>query len=216
MAYTYSLEKDQPNYIVDPLKFALWLFILTVIMVFGGLTSAFIVQRGMVPADQQLIFDLPAILWPNLMLILFSSVTLMVGVRSLQGDRPWLPMLAFGMTFVLGLLFLRGQWQAFLELANSGLPLVDRSRADNAVSHFYVMTGLHGIHIVAALLVLLVGMWRLGRALVLGRPYQQYRFVLTAIFWHFLGVLWVYLFVFMIAQLSEEGAGAMFQRAFGF
>lgn len=216
MSYTYPLSRNEPNYLIDPLKFALWLFILTVIMVFGGLTSAFIVQRGMVPVDQQIIFDLPAVLWPNLMLILFSSVTLIVGVRTLRGDQPWIPLLAFGMTFVLGLLFLRGQWQAFIELANSGLPLVDRSRADNAVSHFYVMTGLHGLHILAALLVLLVGIWRVAAAALRGQAVSAYRFVLTSIFWHFLGVLWVYLFIFMVAQLSQEGAGPMLQRALGF
>lgn len=215
MAHTYTLDRSQPNYIVDPLKFALWLFILTVIMVFGGLTSAFIVQRGMVPMDQQLVFDLPAVLWPNLILILFSSLTLTVAVRTVDSERRWVSLAALGMTLILGLLFLRGQWQAFVELTQSGLPLVDRGRADNAVSHFYVMTGLHGMHLVAGLLVLLVGMGRMAAALVQGRDYRKYRFVLTSIFWHFLSVLWIYLFIFMLVQLSQEGAGGMFRRAFG-
>ena len=59
---TIGLERDQRNYIVHPQKFVLWLFILSVIMIFGGLTSPYIVQRSFVGETQQLIFDLPNIL----------------------------------------------------------------------------------------------------------------------------------------------------------
>jgi len=194
---SYSVSMDKQNYIVHPQKFALWLFILTVIMIFGGLTSAYIVSRGAVPADQLILFDLPSILWYNLGVMLVSSVTMQFSVWATKREELNKAMIGLGMTFVLGCIFLVGQWDAFTELTASGLPFVDQSRMDDSISYFYVVTGLHGVHIISALIAVLI--------VLMQTVFQQFRdtarrrlvFEMAAIFWHFLGLLWIYLFIFL-------------------
>jgi cytochrome c oxidase subunit III len=194
---SYSLSMDKQNYIIHPQKFALWLFILSVIMIFGGLTSAYIVSRGAVPADQLILFDLPSILWYNLGVMLVSSVTMQISVWLVKREESNKALISLGMTFVLGCIFLVGQWDAFQELTTSGLPFVDQNRMDDSISYFYVVTGLHGLHIVSALIAVLI--------VLLQTALQQFRdparrslvFDMAAIFWHFLGLLWVYLFIFL-------------------
>lgn len=191
-----QLEMENRNYLVHPQKFALWLFILTVIMIFGGLTSGYIVQRSFVSADRQIIFDLPPILWTNLILILLSSVSMQFSLWFAKRDEHRNATLTLLMTLGLGIFFLIGQVYAWGDLTESGLPFVDSRRIDNSVSYFYVFTGLHGLHIVAALLVLLVAIVKTARQNFLpGRRILTYE--MATIFWHFLGVLWVYLFIFL-------------------
>ena len=189
-------EMDQKNYIIHPSKFALWLFILTVIMIFGGMTSAYIVQRGFLKPEQQIIFDLPPMLWTNLAVILGSSVTMQYAVWAGRNGQSRRALLGLLMTFALGIIFLMGQFGAWLQMIESGLPMVDKRRIDNSVSFFYIFTGLHGAHIVAALIVLAVAIYRTGAARIRsGNPYLLYE--LASIFWHFLTLLWVYLFIFL-------------------
>ncbi|MEM7654652.1 MAG: cytochrome c oxidase subunit 3 [Bacteroidota bacterium] len=187
----------QPKrYIVHPQKFALWLFILTVVMIFAGLTSAYIVHRGSLAETDRLVFDLPTVLWNNLALILVSSVTMQFAVWSLKKEERTRALLGLGMTFVLGILFLFGQWAAFQAMVESNLFFVDNERIDDSVSYFYIITGLHGLHIFAGLIVLLSSL-----ILVITERLGHRRDILTlemaSIFWHFLGLLWVYLFVFL-------------------
>lgn len=189
-----SIEMEKRNYIVHPQKFALWLFILTVIIIFGGLTSAYIVQRSFVP--DPIVFDLPSIIWYNLAIILFSSVTMQFAVWANQRGESRKAMFGLTMTMILGVVFLAGQYQAWGDLNASGLPLVDIERSDNSISYFYIFTGLHGAHIIGTLIALLITMIRTSLDNFLpGRKSLVYE--LTSIFWHFLGLLWVYLFIFL-------------------
>ena len=190
-----GMEMEKRRFVIHPQKFALWLFILSVIMIFGGLTSAYIVQRSFVP--DPIIFDLPSILWSNLALILFGSVTMQYAVYANKKGENQKALIGLGLTFFLGVFFLLGQWNAWGAMVDSGLHMVDPSRKDNSVSYFYVFTGLHGAHIIAALIVLLVaGIKTYRNSFKPGR--KKLTFEMTATFWHFLGLLWVYLFVFLL------------------
>lgn len=194
---SYSVSMDKQNYIVHPQKFALWLFILTVIMIFGGLTSAYIVSRGAVPGDQLILFDLPSILWYNLGVMLVSSITMQFSVWSVKREERNKALMGLGMTFVLGCIFLVGQWDAFKELTASGLPFVDQNRLDDSISYFYVVTGLHGVHIISALVAVLIVLMQTALRQFRDPARRRLVFGMAAIFWHFLGLLWVYLFIFL-------------------
>ncbi|GAB4419336.1 MAG: cytochrome c oxidase subunit 3 [Bacteroidia bacterium] len=188
------------TYIVQPQKFALWSFVMTVIMIFVSLSSAFVVYRGAVPADKRLLFDLPQVLWYNLALVVFSSIPMIFATRAAHRGQQTYALLGLAMTLVLGVLFLLGQVQAFGELTASGLPMVDQRRTDNSVAYFYLMAGLHGVHIVSGLLVLLVvGIETLVKRYTPVR--QALVYDMAGIFWHFLGLLWVYLFFFLRVTL---------------
>lgn len=194
---SYQLNMEKPNYIVHPQKFALWLFILSVIMIFGGFTSAYIVARGALQEDQLILFDLPSILWYNLAILFVSSITIQFAVWAAKHEQTPRAMVGLGMTFVLGCLFLAGQWDAFTELTISGLPFVDQTRLDDSISYFYVITGLHGLHIVAALITVLIVLAQTALDTFRQPGRRELVFEMTAIFWHFLGLLWIYLFVFL-------------------
>lgn len=192
----FSMEMDNRNFIIHPLKFALWLFILTVIMIFGGFTSAYIVQADALKESERLVYDLPPILWRNLAVILVSSVTIQFAIFAGKRDQNRMSLIGLVMTFVLGLVFLFGQWDAFSQLSVSGLPFVDPERADNSISFFYVITGLHGLHIVAALLVVLFVFLRILTSSFTPKR-KALNLELAGTFWHFLGLLWIYLFLFL-------------------
>ncbi|MEZ4772238.1 MAG: cytochrome c oxidase subunit 3 [Bacteroidia bacterium] len=193
----YGIELEKKNYIFQPQKFALWLFILTVIMIFGGLTSAYIVQQSFVSAERRVFFDLPEILWVNLAIILFSSVTMQYAIWVARNNERNKALIALGMTLGLGVLFLVGQVGAWGAMVDSGMPMVDNSRTDNSVSFFYVFTGLHGAHIIGALIVLFIVFVRTALQNYRQVGQRALTYELTGIFWHFLGLLWVYLFIFL-------------------
>jgi cytochrome c oxidase subunit 3 len=194
---SYQIGMDKQNYIVHPQKFALWLFILSVIMIFGGLTSAYIVARGALPAEKVLFFDLPSILWYNMGVMLVSSITMQFSVWSIKHNEVARALIGLGMTFVLGSIFLVGQWDAFVQLTESGLTFVDQDRMDDSISYFYLVTGLHGAHIVSALITVLVVFLQAGLNTFKLPGRREVVFEMTAIFWHFLGLLWIYLFIFL-------------------
>lgn len=193
-SFGVEMEKDKRNYIVHPYKFNLWLFLLTVIMVFGGLTSAYIVALSFVDETNRIFFTLPRILWQNLVVILFSSVTMQYAVWTAKREETKKAMIGLILTLILGGVFLVGQLAAWSELTFlQELPFVDPMRKDNSVTFLYVFTFLHGAHIIAGLLVLIVTL--IQNNLHKFNTTRGLAFELAATFWHFLGLLWIYLFV---------------------
>ncbi len=193
-SFGVEMEKEKRNYIVHPYKFNLWLFLLTVIMVFGGLTSAYIVALSFVDEGNRIFFTLPRILWQNLAVILFSSITMQYAVWAVKRGETKKAMISLILTFILGVVFLVGQLAAWKDLTFlQDLPFVDPARKDNSVTFLYVFTFLHGLHIVAALIALLVTL--IQTSLNHFYTHRGLAYELTGTFWHFLGLLWIYLFV---------------------
>ena len=159
----------------------LWAFLATVTMLFAGFTSAVLVRRT--APDWQPI-PLPSILWMNTILLIASSMAL-ERARTLAGqERPreargWVLAAA-----LLGFLFLSGQIGAWQQLRALGIFLPSNPHS----SFFYILTGVHGAH-------LLGGLFGLGYLLV--RPRRAPALNLWATYWHFLGGLWLYLFVML-------------------
>jgi len=194
-----SLNK---NYIIHPHKFALWLFLITVTMAFAGWTSAYIVQMSFVDSSERIVFQLPNILWNNLAVILFSSVTMQFAMWASKREENKKALLGLGFTLILGIAFLLGQYEAWMVMDND-LPPVDKNRSDNLVTFFYLFVLLHGLHILSALIVLIVNVVR-----QLSKKISQQRLnrimEMAATFWHFLGVIWVYLFIFL--QYTQQAS----------
>jgi len=120
---------------------------------------------------------LPQILWLTTGLLLASSVTLELARR--RGLR-----IALYLTLALGALFLAGQFAAWLQLRADGVFLPTNPHA----SFFYLLTAVHGVHVLAGLAALVVAR---ARPAVLG---------LCAAFWHLMGAVWVYV-LFVLAVL---------------
>jgi len=156
-------------------------------MVFAAFTSAFVVRRGL--SNDWATMPKPPILLVNTAVLLISSLVLDQSRRALKrGDRGQFNFWWTGAT-ALGVLFLVGQGVAWLQLKAAGIYV----STNPSSSFFYVLTASHAFHLlggVAALLYVDVQAWRLR----LG-PAKRTAIDVTAIFWHFLDGLWLYLMV---------------------
>lgn len=195
-----SLSIQERKYIIHPHKFLMWLFLVTVTMAFAGWTSAYVVQMSFLRPEERIIFQLPDLLWNNLAVILFGSITMQYtlwATRRGEYQKAWISM---ALTALIGVLFLIGQYEAW-KLVAADLPPVDARRKDNLIAYFYLFVLVHGAHIIAAIITAAVTAIRIYR-----RRLSEVRLVrtteLTLIFWHFLTVIWVYLFVFL--QVTQQ------------
>jgi cytochrome c oxidase subunit 3 len=180
-----------------PARTGVWVGIGAIAMSFAAYTSAMIVRGGSAPNWQH--FRLPPILYLNTVVLLVSSVTLEAGRRQLTraanrpertGD-PQLDVPAGGLswlylTLVLGIIFLAGQCLAWLDLAAQGLFLATNPSS----SFFYVFTAMHGLHLVGGLAGLAFVLRRVSRGADTG---SLGALGAAALYWHFMGVLWLYL-----------------------
>jgi len=139
-------------------------------MMFIGLTSAYVVSQGISPLWKQV--QMRPLIWINTAVLLFSSYTLEQGRRRVSAK--WL----IG-TLALGTAFLAGQLGVFAQLANDGLYL----STGRQTSFYYVLTGLHGLHVLGGLAALA---WTAGHM-------RAAALEVTSFYWHFMGGLWLYL-----------------------
>lgn len=177
---------------MNPKKFALWLFIVSVCMLFGAWTSAYLVKRAE-PGWSS--FELPSQFWFNTGLIILSSVTMVWAHRSAKRDEFEKTKLALGLTIVLGVAFLVGQLLAYDKLIEMNYYFAG-SGSNSSGSFVYVLTGFHGLHIISGIIVLIVALVATFKFKVHSR--NMLRMELCSTYWHFLGALWLYLFVFLI------------------
>jgi cytochrome c oxidase subunit 3 len=157
-------------------------------MLFIAFTTAYLArqQETSWPA-----IALPPVLWANTAVLLLSSGVLEWGRWALRRGQADHLQRALRATAVLGGLFVVGQLAAWKQLAAQGIYLATNPHS----AFFYLMTGVHGLHLLGGLVALAVVLVRAAR----GRYTPEAHGGLTAfaLYWHFLDVLWVYLFVLL-------------------
>lgn len=174
---------------MHPKKFALWLFIVTVIMIFAALTSAYIVRQA---DGNWLIFDLPNLFLVTTAIILVSSGTMHWAYLAVKKDNLDAAKIAITATTILGLSFLVGQFMAWGQLVKNSVHWVGNPSG----SFVYVISGLHGLHIIGGVVFLIVVLISMYQAKIHSK--KLLRIEMCATYWHFLGGLWLYLFVFLL------------------
>jgi len=161
----------------------LWFLLVAVAMLFVAFTVSYLARRT---APDWRPVPLPALLWINTLVLLSSSAALEEARRRGRRGAGGAMRRALGLTALLGGVFLFGQIAAWRELAAAGLFM----RTSPHSAFFYLLTAVHGVH-------LLGGLGALGYALrrVAGAPQAAVAVTLgaVAIYWHFLTVLWIYL-----------------------
>ena len=174
---------------VHPHKFALWLFIVSIIMIFASLTSAFIVKQG---EGSWLDYNLPSMFWFTSGVIILSSILLQWGYFAAKKNQFNRLSLLLGATVALGLTFLVGQWMAWGQLVEMEVYFV----GNPAGSFIYVLTGLHAFHLISGIIFLIVVFISSFKKKI--HSENLVRMEMCTTYWHFLGALWVYLFVFLV------------------
>ena len=174
---------------MHPKKFAMWLFIVTVVMIFAAMTSAYIVRQS---EGNWLEFDLPQSFWLTSGIILLSSVTMHWAYWSAKRDNLKSLRIAMIVTTVLGVAFLVGQYLAWGDLVAMDVYFVGNPGG----SFVYVLSGLHAAHLIGGVVFLLITLVSVLRYRVHAKSMDQIE--MCATYWHFLDGLWLYLFVFLL------------------
>lgn len=181
---------------MHPKKFALWLFILSIVMIFASITSAYLVsQADRVAKGLWLQFDLPPMFWFTSAVIVVSSATMHWAYISAKRDNFGNLKIASVVTAILGLIFMIGQVLAWGELVDINVFFAG-NKSNPAGSFVYVISGLHAFHIVAGLVFLVALLIGVARQNVHSKNMTLME--MTATFWHFLDGLWIYLFLFLL------------------
>jgi len=184
------------DYSPPPSSTGIWVVLTSISMTFAAFTSALIVRQGAAPDWRHLV--LPRILYLNTVVLLASSVALEVARRRVgafmsgRGDRAANPARWLYITLALGLLFVAGQYVAWMQLRARGLFLATNPNA----SFFYVLTVIHALHVSGGLGGLARVIRRLHKSIL-----RKSTLDATSRYWHFMDGLWVYLLLLLWTKL---------------
>jgi cytochrome o ubiquinol oxidase subunit 3 len=175
-----------------------WIYLMTDCVLFATLFAAYAVLRdntfGGPPGSE--LFSLPLVLTETLVL-LTSSFTCGLGILAARTFKKNQVLLWFGITFLLGAVFLGIELSEFGKLIAEGNSFTRSA----FLSSFFTLVGTHGLHITAGLLwivVLIQKIWRRGLS-----PRDVKRLTLLSLFWHFLDIIWIFIFtiVYMLGAI---------------
>ena len=174
---------------IHPHKFTLWVGIGSLLMMFAGLTSAYIVKRNL--ANWQT-YDLPQFFWYSTIVILISSVTMYLAQKAFKQREMKKYRSLLIVTLVLGVLFIVFQVLGFQQLWAKQITLT----ANVSYSFMYVIVGIHAAHVLGGLIALLVLFAKAFSKKI--RIYNSVPVELVSTYWHFVDILWIYLLIFLI------------------
>jgi cytochrome c oxidase subunit 3 len=184
------------DYSPPPASTGIWVGLAGITMTFAAFTSALVVRQGSARDWQH--FTLPSILYLNTLVILASSVTLEVSRRRIAAfmggvrDHAAAPVRWLYITLFLGLLFVAGQTFAWMQLKSQGFGLA----TNISYSFFYVLTVAHALHLLGGLGGLVRAIGKLNHSVL-----KRSTLDATSRYWHFMGVLWVYLLLLLWMKL---------------
>lgn len=169
-------------------QLALWVFVATATMLFAAFASAYLVRRT--GADWRRV-ELPDIVWFNTIVLCVSSMTMRAARIAQKAEQLCAVRQRLALTTILGLIFLMGQIVAWRQWAACGIYLPTNPHS----SFFYILTGLHGLHLLGGILFL-------GCALARTRCVRAERLngdILGSVstYWHFLGAMWFALLILL-------------------
>ena len=174
---------------IHPHKFTLWVGLASIIMMFAGLTSAYIVKRDQGGWTG---FAIPRPFWYSTGVILLSSLTIQMALRSFKEREMPRYRNLITLTAALGLLFMGLQWMGFRQIWNGGVTF----HGAGAGQFLYVIAGLHALHVLAGVIALIVMFIKAFSTRI--RSYNPVPVEVMSTYWHFVDLLWLYLLVFFV------------------
>ncbi len=176
---------------LHPYKFTLWVAIASMLMMFAGLTSAFIVKSNMVGWRQ---IEMPKIFWASTAALILSSLTVQMAIRSFKQGEMSKYRLLVAITFVLGITFVVLQWFGFKEIWDQ--QHITFKGVAGPGQFLYVIFGLHALHVLGGIIALMVLFIKAFFGKV--KVYSSIPIEVAGTYWHFVDILWIYLLVFFI------------------
>ena len=173
-------------------RMMLWFGIISLIMSFAGLTSAVLVSRKR--EDWMHDFEMPNAFLISCVLIIVSSLTFILAKRALKNGNRSLTTVMLLLTFGLGIAFIYNQFYGFGEIVASGYNFTGPT-SNVTMSFIYVIATVHILHVIAGLISLLVVIYNHFKQKYSAT--QMLGMNLSATFWHFIDILWLFLFLFL-------------------
>lgn len=169
----------------------LWLGIISMCMIFGGLTSAYMVRSG---DPGWLLFDMPFVFSISTAIIIASSLTMLLAYQSAKKDNFTGVKLGMALTLTLGIAFVVCQLKAWGTLVEQGIFLTGKE-SNPAGQFLYVISFAHLVHLLGGIFMLIYVCIKSFKQLYHSKNLLGLQ--LCSIYWHFLDLLWVYLFLFI-------------------
>jgi len=186
-----TIQREDISIGLKPKKFVVWLFVVSSTIMFGGWTSYYLVFMASKGKGHGLV--LPEVFTYSTIVLVASSICLFLAARALKGGNRNKQQMFLWLTFVLGIVFGVLQFQGWVGLYQTGAVLVNNNAA---ISMIYIVSGFHLLHIVAGLGFIISAL--AGSYKNVSQEVAVYRQDVTSIFWHFIDILWIYLYVFLL------------------
>ncbi len=185
-----DIVSTQQQQRIHPHKFTMWVALASIIMMFAGLTSAYIVKSNQAGWIE---IDLPVAFWYSTASIIISSITIQSALRSFKQRNMQQYRILLLATLVLGTLFVILQWVGFNWLWDRG---VQFKGASGSGQFLYIIAGLHAIHVFGGIIALLIQTIKayFGK----NRNYNSVPLEIVSTYWHFVDILWIYLLIFFV------------------
>lgn len=174
---------------IHPHKFTLWVGVASIVMMFAGLTSAYIVKRNQA---NWVTFELPVMFWYSTAVIIISSVILHISNIAFKQREMARYRSLVVTTLVLGIIFVVMQVIGFNQLWSKGITLT----GNVSFSFLYVIVGLHAVHVIGGVVALLVLFLKAFSSKI--RNYNILPLEVISTYWHFVDALWIYLLIFLL------------------
>lgn len=193
MPFIQMIDKDLAPSRYQALRFALWIGMGTIAMMFAALTSAYLVRK---PAGNWYEFKLPVQFFISTIIIILSSVSIEWAYKSFKRGMESQYRWGILISFCLGIAFLYSQITAWKMLTASGITI------DLTVSgsFLYVLTGIHAAHVLGGIAVLTVSLLISWMSQFEVTTLRILKLDLVRQYWHFVDILWIYLLLFLILQ----------------
>ncbi len=184
------VEEPKKPLAMHPKKFAMWLFMASVMMLFMALTSAYIVRRA---EGNWVFFEVPSFFYWSTGIVITSSIAIQVAFFLAKKNLLSNVKLLLCASLFLSIAFLATQYLGLIQLIREGHYFTGGNVSE---SFFYVFPWLHGAHIVSAIIFLMIVCASAFQGKIHSKNMAQMEMCTT--YWHFLGGLWLYLFIFLL------------------
>jgi cytochrome c oxidase subunit 3 len=186
-----SIKQQEMGLEFKAKKFIIWLFVVSSTIMFGGWTSYYIVFSASKGKGHGLI--LPDMFIYSTAVLLLSSLTLFLASRAFKAGNVSLQRIFLAITVIAGIIFSVLQVNAWSSMVQTGAFF---SNNNGAISLIYVVSGFHVLHIFAGVCIILNALYGTYKTVSIEK--RGYQMEIASIFWHFIDILWIYLYVFLL------------------
>lgn len=183
-----TTKKEETNFKVDPAQFTTWIFLVSVVMLFAAFTSGYLVRKA---EGNWVNFELPDIFLYSCGVVVAASITMLFAQWAHNKGNKLLMQIGLFISLIIGSSFMLMQFQGWQELMSNGIYLVGNPSG----SFLFVISGVHALHFAVGILIILVSLLR--SFLLSETEIKIQRISSVAIYWHFVGALWIYLYLFL-------------------